>query len=113
MATNDPMAALTALIEAARSIPWSSRDNEEADLVAGFLGEWTVMNQVDYQVQLMAMKSWQDDARLAFAVLITALKNVGENYPALKLGPRVIEEAERLVKEKGMDYDEMMQRFIP
>ena len=78
-----------------------------------FLATWAVLKPEDIMAERASQAMWQRDAKTALAVLVTALGNVGNAYPALTLGPRVLAEAERLIREKGMDPDEVLERFLP
>ncbi|AXH49740.1 hypothetical protein KNU02_gp14 [Gordonia phage Pleakley] len=106
-----PTDALRALLQQCQMNNGPLRDNES--LIDGFLADWLVMKSSDYQFDLARQAEWQQEAKLAFAVLITAMSNVNNQYPMLNLGPRVLEEAERLIRQKGLDPDEVLQRFLP
>lgn len=83
------------------------------DAISEFLATWVVCKPSDLIEERAAQAGWQEDAKVAFAVLITALNNIGNRYPALKLGPLVLAEAERMIHEKGMDPEEVLERFLP
>lgn len=86
---------------------------EEARIIDSFLADWLVMKASDYQFDLARQHEWQSEAKLGFAVFFTAIGTVADQYPALKLGPRILGEAERLIVEKGLDPDEVLNRFLP
>lgn len=107
----EPNAALLALLQQSRMQNGALRDDD--GLIDEFLATWVVVKPEDIMTERAAQAMWQQDAKMAFAMLVTALGNVGNAYPALTLGPRVLAEAERLIREKGMDPDEVLERFLP
>ena len=107
----EPNAALLALLQQSRMQNGALRDDDE--LIDEFLATWVVVKPEDIMAERASQAMWQQDAKTALAVLVTALGNIGNNYPALTLGPRVLAEAERLIREKGMDPDEVLERFLP
>ena len=110
----EPISALNALIQRVVSAPRGIDSSPARDrIIDEFLGEWVVCKPDDIMNERAAQASWQSEAKVAFAVLVTALGNVNNQYPALTLGPRVLAEAERLIREKGMDPDEVLERFLP
>lgn len=104
----EPTAALLAFHQQCTR---GARDIDRA--IDEFLATWVVVKPEEIVQERAAQAMWQQEAKTALAVLITALGNVGNDYPALTLGPRVLVEAERLIREKGMDPDEVLERFLP
>lgn len=107
----EPPAALHALLQQSRMNGGPLSD--DGVLIDEFLATWVVIKPEEFVQERAAQAGWQQDAKIAFAVMVTALNNVGQQYPALTLGPRVLAEAERLIREKGMDPDEVLERFLP
>lgn len=107
----EPKVALLALLQQSQMQNGGLRDDDR--LIDEFLATWVVIKPEEIIQERAAQAMWQQEAKAALAVLVTALGNVGNDYPALTLGPRVLAEAERLIREKGMDPDEVLERFLP
>lgn len=86
---------------------------EGEQMIDAFLADWVVMKPSDYQFDLAQQHQWQQEARLGFSVFITALGRISEQFGTMNLGPRVLEEAEKMIREKGLDPEDILGRFLP